>query len=98
MMVAGGSKEEFRIFFLVSGDPETAVALLMTVASTSTTVCVCVCVTVSACVYVSEMAKCMGQERNLKRPFSPKLASSGCCQHLVIPPCWPVHLISCFLC
>ena len=43
-MVAGGSKEEFRIFFLVSGDPETAVALLMTVASTSTTVCVCVCV------------------------------------------------------
>ena len=43
-MVAGGSKEEFRIFFLESGDPETAVALLMTVASTSTTVCVCVCV------------------------------------------------------
>lgn len=95
MMVAGGSKEEFRIFFLVSGDPETAVALLMTVASTSITVCVCV--TVSACVYVSEMAKCMGQERNLKQPFSPKLAS-GCCQPLVIPPCWPVHLISYFLC
>ena len=49
-MVAGGSKGEFRICFLVSGDPATAVALFMTVVSTSRTVCVCVCARVCACV------------------------------------------------
>ena len=64
-MAAGGS-EESRICFLVSGDPETAVAL-----NIQNSVCVCVCVCV--CVRVSEMAKCMGQERNLKLPFSPEL-------------------------
>ena len=52
VMVAEGSKEEFRICFLVSEDPATAVALLMTVVSTSRTVCVCVCVCVCACVCV----------------------------------------------
>ena len=90
-MVAGGSKGEFRICFLVSGDPATAVALFMTVVSTSRTVCVCVCarvcmrvcacVSVCVClclrVCVSEMARCMGQERNLKLPFSPELAQAA---------------------
>ena len=86
-MVAGGSKGEFRICFLVSGDPATAVALFMTVVSTSRTVCVCVCMRVHACVSVrvclclrvcvSEMARCMGQEGNLKLPFSPELAQAA---------------------
>ena len=73
-MVAGGSKEEFRICFLVSEDPATAVALLMTVVSTSRTACVSVCVCLCLRVCVSEMARCMGQERNLKLPFAPELS------------------------
>ena len=54
-MVAGGSKGEFRICFLVSGDPATAVV------STSRTVCVCVCVhacaRVCVCMCVSVSAR-----------------------------------------